>query len=705
MVTKGRLDRGWSGRCWEKYFATFGNFRIFAMFFIRNMNRLLSGTIRNLSLIYRTLLMLVTAALIVVLFPHTHHGEHYDYKVGAVWRSQDLVAPFDFDVKKSSDEVKMEQEVERQKAILYYHVDSTARNVAVARMHELSRRHPEMATQAMRRTVDSIYRIGLLETPDDGRDVSMSPIVLIDGNVGSEHRAKEYITMAEIASPLLRDSVLVASLVLDRNRTALELDSRLSQISISSRMVMAGDHIISKGEEVSEEKAQIIASLEEENDRRFSNHYSLWGQMLGQWLLALIAFVALYVFLKNTRHSILNDNRKVLFMLILILLMSALEALMVRVNADWVLLVPLCIIPILMRVFFDMRVALYIHLTAVIILANLVPNSFEFIFYQLVTGMMSIIAVRNLERRSQFFVLSGVIFLSYSFIYTAGVLSQDTNLLAIDADKYLIFFLNAILTLLAYPLIYLFEKLFGITTNLTLLELSSTNTPALRELSRRAPGTFQHSMQVANIVEDLVSELGGDALLARVGALYHDIGKTTNPIYFTENQTSDFNPHNELDYTESARIITSHVTDGLELARKYHLPSEVQDFIRTHHGTTYTGYFYAKELERHPDGGFDMTVFRYPGPRPYSRETAVVMIVDSVEAACRSLKQHTKESTDALIDRLIDGKINEHQLDNCPLSYGELAKIRQFLKNKMMSIYHVRVEYPTVQTNQETKKQ
>ena len=404
------------------------------------------------------------------------------------------------------------------------------------------------------------------------------------------------------------------------------------------------------------------------------------------------------MFLKNTRHPILEDNRKVTFVMLLILLMSAVVALVTRVNPDWVLLVPLCIVPILMRVFFDMRVALYIHLTTVIILANLVPNAFEFIFYQLITGMMSIIAVRDLERRSQFFVLALVIFISYSFIYTAGVLSQDTNLHAITVDRYLMFFLNALLTLMAYPLIYVFEKFFGITTSLTLMELSSTSHPALRELSQKAPGTFQHSVQVANIAEDLVGEIGGDSLLTKVGALYHDIGKVRNPFYFTENQSSDFNPHNELDYSESAQIITAHVTDGLELARKYHLPSEVQDFIRTHHGTTNTGYFYAKELERHPDGDFDKSLFRYPGPRPYSRETAVVMIVDTVEAACRSLKVHSKEATDEMIDRLIDGKVQAGQLDNCPLTYGDIASIRKFLKEKMMSIYHVRVEYPTVKS-------
>lgn len=663
------------------------------------MSNLLSGTVRRLTLLYRVLAMLATATLVVVIFPHTRQGMHYDYKVGAIWRDADLTAPFDFAVMKSADEIEGEQEAERHKAVLYYRVNDTARDAAVARLATVGKSLPQADRTRLRRQMDSIYRIGYIAVPEGVHDLGQHNVVLLDGNVGSEHRAHEFISAHDLEPSLLRDSVLVPNIVLDEARTSLELDSRLSQVCYSSRMVMAGERIVSKGEEVTEEKAQIISSLEAENDRRFSSNYSLFGQLLGQIMLAAMALTALYLFLLNTRHSILGDNRKVTFVLVVIVLVAMLTALVVRVNEAWVLLVPICIVPILMRVFFDMRVALYIHLTTVIILASLVPNSYEFIFYQLVTGIMSIITVRELDRRSQFFVLSGVIFLSYSLIYTFGVLSQESNLQLIDPERYLMFFLNAVFTLMAYPLIYLFEKLFGMTTNLTLMELSSTGHPALRELSRRAPGTFQHSMQVANISEDLVSELGGNALLAKVGALYHDIGKVANPLYFTENQSSDFNPHDELDYAESARIITSHVTDGLELAHRYHLPAEVQDFIRTHHGTTHTGYFYAKEMERHPDGAFDHSVFRYPGPRPYSRETAVVMIVDTVEAACRSLKVHTKESTDRLIDNLIDAKVKAGQLENSPLTYGDLASIRKILKNKMMSIYHVRVEYPTMKND------
>jgi len=639
--------------------------------------------------------MIVTSLLIVLMFPHEGGGEHYDYKVGAPWRGADLSAPFDFAVLKSAEDVKAEEARERGEAILYYKKVSIDGTKA------------EAGDRWLKQLMDSVHRVGYLESLDAeewGPENEARRVVVLEGNVGHEYRMGDFVTRAKLESRLPEqtiDSLFKPDYVLDRGRTALELESRLSQLSYTSELVMAGERIVGKGEVVTEEKGRRIAALEAEEDRRFAEGFNVWGQMAGQLLLAMISFVALYMFLLNTRHRILEDNRRVLMVLVMVLMVSAMEAMMVRMAPEWVLLVPLCVVPILMRVFFDMRAALYIHLTTVIVLANLVPNSFEFIFYQLVTGMMSIIAVRNLEKRAQFFVLAAVIFVSYSLIYTAGVLSQDTNFDSLQLERYLIFFLNAVLTLLAYPLIYLFERMFGMTTALTLMELSSTNNEAMRMLSRRAPGTFQHSVQVANIAEDLVSELGGDALLARVGALYHDIGKIRNPIYFTENQTSGFNPHDELDNEESARMITSHVTEGLKLARKYHLPSEVQDFIRTHHGTTMTGYFYAKELEKHPDGDFDISAFRYPGPRPYSRETAVVMIVDTVEAACRSLKNHTKESTDAMIDKLIDGKIAAGQLDNCPLSYGDIARVRKILKEKMMSIYHVRVEYPKVKGKDE----
>ena len=662
------------------------------------LKNIIFATVKHLPLLTKLLLMLVTSALIPLMFPSSGHGNHYDYAQGSIWRNDDLVAPFDFPVQRTPAEIEQQTNKAKAELTLYYHIDPSAHNRATEQLSLLAQNHKELNLRALRKTIDSIYSIGYIETPSDIPDFEHHTLILLDGNIGSEHTVDDYINTIDITNRLLRDSILVPNIIYDANRTQLELDSRISQLTTSAGVVKQGQRIVAKGETVSAETARIIASLERENDNLFLQNYHPLGRYAGQLMLCIIAFIALYMFLKNTRHPILDDNRRVTFVMVLVLFMSALTALVSNQSPDLVLIVPLCIVPIMMRVFFDMRVALYVHVTTIIILANMVPNPFEFIFYQLIAGMMSIVAVRNFENRSKFFLVSGVIFLSYALIYTFGVLSQESTLNGITAGRYLVFFFNALLTLLSYPLIYLFERAFGLTTNLTLMELSSTNNPALRELSRNAPGTFQHAMQVANISEDLINEIGGNALLAKVGALYHDIGKVEAPLYFTENQNGGFNPHDELDYRESASIIIQHVRSGLELAKKYHLPPSVQDFIRTHHGTTVTGYFYAKQVNEHPDEPLNIADFQYPGPTPYSRETAVVMIVDSVEAACKSLKDHDSQSINQLVDRIVDSKISQNQLENCNLTFGDITRIRKMLKTKMLSIYHARISYPVVNT-------
>lgn len=668
------------------------------------MNRILSALVKYQAALYKLFLLLVASVLLLLMFPHQQKETHYNYSVGAFWMGEDLVAPFDFVVSKTQSE--LDQEIARAKSnmLLYYTIDTTAHVRALDNASVLFHENPVKLKNA-KKTIDSIYNRGYIEFPDDEYDINKYTIVVLDGNVGSEHRSSEFVTPHDVFNRLLVDSVLVPSVCFDPIRTKLEFDSRMSQIRTSTSMMLAGQPIISRGEYISEEKARILNSLDLERSKRIYADYHPLGWGVGQIMLFIIAFLALYMFMKITNHPILDDNRKLTFVVTIIMFMAGITSLLVNTNPEWVLLAPLCIAPILMRIFFDMRVALYIHLTTVIILGNMVPNSFEFIFYQLVTGMMSLITVKNFESRGKFFLVALVIFLTYSLIYIAGILSQDTYLSGLDFNRFVIFFLNAILTLLSYPLIYLFEHLFGFTTDLTLLEISSTNTPALRTLSRQAPGTFQHSMQVSNLSEDLINEIGGNALLAKVGGLYHDIGKTAAPLYFTENQNTDFNPHNDLEYDESALIITNHVKDGIDLGRKYHLPPAVIDFIRTHHGTTYTGYFYAKQKLKHPDGMFDESLFQYPGPTPYSRETAVVMLVDSVEAACKSLKNPDKEKLHALVDSVIDGKIRDNQLNNCDITFSDITKIRRFLKDKMVSIYHVRVAYPTIASDTPHEKQ
>lgn len=673
------------------------------------MKKLTAWIVPHLSLLYEVISILITTVCILLMFPNNNSGAHYTYNIGGIWLNDDLVANIDFPVLKTQTEIAKDEALAKSNSILYYSFDSTARTTALGRIDSCSL--PRNERHLLRSIAERVYRKGFIQVPSDYQsDIASRTIVILHGSIGEEHKTIDFYDREDIGAMVesvfdnperadffehfLIDSILAHSICFDANRTQLELNSRLAQTAAANEVVHAGTTIVRKGEYITPETSQTILSFEQAQAEHFDSNQHSTSRFIGKLLLTLFAFVALFLFLKNTRHSILSNSRYVSFVLLLVLFMSAITALVVRINPDWVLLVPLCIAPVLMRVFFDMRVALYVNLTTVIILGNLVPaNNYEFIFYQLITGMMSIIAIRNLERRRNYFAIALVIFITYSLIYTAGSLSQDVSISALKPERYLMFFVNAVLTLLSYPLIYLFENIFGITTDLTLLELSGSNTPALRELSSKAPGTFQHCTQVANISEDLINEIGGNALLTRVGALYHDIGKIKAPLFFTENQTGDFNPHDELDYEESARVITQHVRDGIDMAKKYHLPSVVTDFIRTHHGTTRTGYFYHRWIQDHPGEKCDVSAFLYAGPKPFSRETAVVMIVDSVEAACKSLKNPDQESINHLIDNIIDGKIKEDQLSYCDLTMNDITLIREFLKKKMMSVYHIRISY------------
>ncbi len=675
------------------------------------MKRIISYIISHLRIFYLITILGVSVALILLMFPNISTRVQYDYAVGSLWRSEDLYAPYDFAIMKSQKKTQEEIDIIKAESPLFFFIDSTAEEKAKDNLKRLQL-DPKLNYLA-KQIIPIVYNPSSLY--NGNVDIDGHSIVVLNGNVGKEIERTKIITSQDVSelarqslsdssdamtlAILLNDSILVPSAILDENRTHLELDSRLSQVRYASRMIQQDELIVAKGQRIDDDVALVLASLEQEETNRKSSEFNAFLHYVGQALLCIIAFVALYIFLKNIRHPMLDDIKKVTFTFFIVVFMSAVVALLVRTNPDLVLLAPICVVPILMRIFFDMRVALYIHIVAVIIIGSMVSNSYEFIFYQLISGMISIISVRNFEKRSNFFTVAAVIFFTYSIIYIAGVLSTDTSFASLRADRFLIFFINALLTLLSYPLIFIFERMFGMTTNLTLMELSSTNTQALRDLSQKAPGTFQHSIQVANIAEDIINEIGGNALLAKVGALYHDIGKMKAPLYFTENQNNGFNPHDNLDYEESARVITQHVTDGIDLARKYKLPSEICDFIRTHHGTTVTGYFYAQAKLHNPDEEINIRDYRYLGPTPFSRETAVVMLVDSVEAACKSLKSHDKESIDHMVDNIINDKMQHNQLNNCPLTLQDITQVRSRLKERMMSIYHVRIAYPVVKNN------
>ena len=404
----------------------------------------------------------------------------------------------------------------------------------------------------------------------------------------------------------------------------------------------------------------------------------------------------LFVFLAIYRYDIYSDNSKILLILMQILIMSGIFIWALKLKLFSLYLVPFCIVPIIMRIFFDTRLSLFIHIIIILILGVVAPNPFEFVYLQIITGMVAIYSVIDLRNRSQLFISVGFILLAYSVSYLSFAFLHEGELEKIEWVNLGWFGGNALLTLFAFPLIYIYERLFGFVSEVSLMELSDLNTPLLRDLSLKAPGTFQHSLQVANLAQAAIYQIGGNSLLVRAGALYHDVGKMNMPLYFIENQSTQVNPHDELPFEESAKIIISHVIKGVELAKKHNLPEQVIDFIRTHHGTTVVQYFYQSFLKNYPDKIVDEEDFKYRGPLPYSKETAVLMMADSVEAASRSLKNVDKEAIEKLVDNIIDSQIEQNQFINCEITFRDITRIKKIFKKMLMSIHHVRVEYPAV---------
>jgi putative nucleotidyltransferase with HDIG domain len=458
-------------------------------------------------------------------------------------------------------------------------------------------------------------------------------------------------------------------------------------------MVQRGELIIAEGSTVNAETFQKIESLrkvyEEESKIGGNKNLVIFGQFLIVSLVVSLLFIFIYMF----RKDIYKNNRLVFLILIVITTMLVTLSWAVYIGVPNLYYIPYCIVPIIIRILFDTRLALYIHLLMTLLAAFFVANSFEFVFLQMTTGMVAIYSVRSLTKREQFLTSSVLILATYLLGYIAIVLMREGQFVNINWSNISPFIFSVLLTLLAYPLIYAFERVFGIVSDVTLLELSNTNSPLLRDLSFKAPGTFQHTLQVANLAEAAIYKIGGNALLVRAGALYHDIGKIYNPQFFIENQTKGYNPHDGLSFEQSAQLIISHVTKGVDLAKKHNLPEVLIDFIRTHHGTTRVEYFYQSFLSTYPEQYVDEEAFHYPGPIPFSRETAVLMMADSVEAASRSLKEPNEESINNLVDKIIESKLSQKQLVHSNITLRDISDISEMFKDMLKSIYHVRIDY------------
>ena len=679
--------------------------------------------------LYRISLFFITGLILLMSFPR--EGKfRYEFQKGKPWLNEDLIAPFDFAILKTDTELKIERETAFLETRLMFRLYSEPMatkyseylvNFDKAWLNKYPRSTSNNKRMLFNRFIgkallDSVMLRGILEpgTMTQNKPPSFE-INLLRGNLvqtvqlhdlftiqSADHYlidllSKKATEFSEIDATLLKpllEQALVYNVRYDLVANQKQRHAVLSELSLTRGMVQKGQAIISKGELVNEDKFMILSSLKHDFESQlgaYGKHYLI---LLGQFLLIGSALTVFALFLFSFRREVFRDSNKLVLLLLLIILMVSAISMVCKNNSFYVYLIPVCLVPVIVRVFFDTRMALFVNLITLIIAGFLVPNSFEFVYLQFIAGIVAIVSIVKVHKRSQFFFTSLMIFISSSIVYTGMVLIQEGNFLHFSFTYIGMFAGAAMLTLLAYPLIFIFEKLFGLVTDVTLLELSDTNSNLLRKLAIYAPGTFYHSIMVANIAEELIFELGGNPLLVRTGALYHDIGKIENALYFIENQTSGHNPHDELSYEESAQVLIKHVIKGIELAKKHKLPEQIIDFIRTHHGTRRTEFFYVKQLQSAIDEEVDESKFTYHGPIPFSKETAVLMMADSVEAASRSLKVIDEKTIGDLVEGVINKQLEQNQFDNANITMKDITRVKQILKHKLMSIYHVRVEYP-----------
>ena len=680
------------------------------------MKDLFSLFAKNQSFIYKVFLFIVSTLLLIYLLPKGGQFK-YNFQKGKPWQYENLYAPFSFSIKKSEETVKKEQQEIRENSIPYFDFNTeTINNVDENFRDNLDIQYVDSLYKTSKKAVEKLGEGIIKEVYENGVSDEILPydddklIYLKRGNEIQErnysqlfkkknlnNRVRERVEKnrtEDIQALLynLLDKSLLPNVNLNAKLTEASIDAELKALNPNRGVIEKGGRIIAKGEVVEGDKYQILESLKAEYQSQiWSKNNYLW-LLVGYSLLVSLVFLMLFLFLKKYRPDIYHNNTKVTFIFFNIFLMVFLTTLVLKVHSDYVYVVPICILPLILKAFFDPRVGLFVHVLTILLLGFIVPNSFEYMFLQFIAGIVTILTVSELYKRANLFISVGQITLIYIIGYFAFFVIQEGNIQTIQLENFGYFILCGLATLFAHPLIYFYEKIFGLVSDVSLLELSDTNSKLLKELSNKAPGTFHHSLNVANLAEASANEIGANSMLVRVGALYHDIGKMLNPTMFTENQANSIDTHSELDPKESARIIIDHVIKGIEIARKHNLPDRVIDFIRTHHGTTLVYYFYRKE--RDDQGSANKEDFLYPGPIPFSKETAILMMADSVEAASKSLKEPSSTIIEEFVEKIINNQMEQGQFLNADITFKEIQLIKKVLKKKLNNIFHLRVEYP-----------
>lgn len=668
-------------------------------------------------LLYKVLIFIGTVGVIVYFLPRDGKF-NYQFDIDKPWKYGQLMATFDFPIYKADEVVKREQDSILSSFQPYFQLDKEVEKKVLAKLktdYQSRLRELLPSTDYVRfleRTLSEIYRAGIVSTEelDKLHKDSISSIMVINDKMASHQPTEKvysvkdayhYILIAdssryrpEVLRQCSLNEYLFPNLTYDEQRTETAREEILNDYSWANGIVLSGQKIIDRGEIVNQETYSILESLRKESIKRSESIGQKRLMLVGQILFTGIFMLCFMLYLELFRKDYYKRKGSLSLLFASITFYCVLTAIMVSNNIFNVYIIPYAMLPVIIRIFLDSRTAFTAQAITILICSICLRYPHEFILLQLSAGLVAILSLRELSQRSQLFRTAILVILTYIAVYFAFELITENDLSKFNGSMYTYFIINGILLLFAYPLLFLVEKTFGFTSNVTLVELSNINNSLLRRMSETVPGTFQHSMQMANLAAEAANRIGAKSQLVRTGALYHDIGKMENPVFFTENQSGNVNPHKNLSYEQSAQTIISHVTDGLKLAEKHNLPKAVKDFITTHHGRGKTKYFYISWKNEHPGEEPDEEVFTYPGPNPFTKEQAILMMADSVEAASRSLPEYTEESIGNLVEKIIDSQVAEGFFKQCPITFKDIDVVKTVFKEKLKTIYHTRISYP-----------
>ncbi|BAM99335.1 HD family phosphohydrolase [Blattabacterium cuenoti] len=664
----------------------------------------------NKNIAYKILVLIIAVLLLTFFFPKKEIMK-YEFLEGKTWSYENLFSPFNFLVPKNSQDIDLEiQKLKKHQEIFCIKNEKTVKNIKKKLKKISIIRKNKHYNQIVHRIINTIYKYGYLDNYDNftkqnknsiiflKKDKSWIPILyqnIITYDKINDLLEKNFRKKSDhgirILKKILR-KIIAPNLFYSQYYTDFFLKKKIQSIKKIKYSFTKGDNIINSNEIISKNKFQILSSFKKEYENKIWNNKKYYCLVIGYFFIIsmILTLFMLYVF--YFENKIFQNNRKLNFLIINILLISLITIMILKYKSKILYIIPFCILPISVRAFFNLNLSIFIHLITILLLSLITPNSFEFIFLQMIAGFLVMLTKKNISKMENLFIAAAKITITYITTFSLLTLIREGSLEKISWDTFSLFFFSGILTtLFVHPLIFLFEKLLNLTSDISLLELSDTNTPILRLLSQKAPGTLQHVLTVANIAEETAVAIGANSLLVRIGSIYHDIGKIKKSKYFIENQQNIINPHQKLSPKQSAKIILEHVSIGVKLAKKYHLPDSITDFIRTHHGNSIVYSFYEKQKKIYPNIKVDKKQFQYSGPKPFSKETAIVMIADSIEAASKSIKNPSDKDLENLVENIIEKQKIENQFSNADITLKEIEKVKQVLKKKLKNIYHTRI--------------